>query len=141
MYLPSYNFLIHQWAPQHQGLSCEKFREWQLHNNPEYQTAKLENLLGRNKIGTHTHLLLSLFCLFEPLVYDAHSCIGLLALSLNNSLCHDCVIELSLLKTYFCIIIVTVLCSLFLCLVQIKYLMSLNQNWMRHMQYFEFLSR
>ncbi|CAB1325744.1 unnamed protein product [Coregonus sp. 'balchen'] len=38
------------WAPQHQGLSCEKFREWQLHNNPEYQTARLENLLSRNKI-------------------------------------------------------------------------------------------
>ncbi|KAM9459397.1 uncharacterized protein ACWYII_011014 isoform 3-T3 [Salvelinus alpinus] len=38
------------WAPQHQGLSCEKFRKWQLHNNPEYQTAKLENLLSRNKI-------------------------------------------------------------------------------------------
>uniref|UniRef100_A0A8C9VZN4 E3 ubiquitin-protein ligase RNF31-like n=1 Tax=Scleropages formosus TaxID=113540 RepID=A0A8C9VZN4_SCLFO len=40
-----------QWVPQHEGLTCEKFKEWQLHNNPEYQTARLEQLLSRNKIG------------------------------------------------------------------------------------------
>ncbi|XP_010893862.2 uncharacterized protein si:dkey-181m9.8 isoform X2 [Esox lucius] len=38
------------WAPQHEGLSCEKFKEWQLHNNPEYQKARLEYVLSRNKI-------------------------------------------------------------------------------------------
>ncbi|KAJ8011103.1 hypothetical protein DPEC_G00054710 [Dallia pectoralis] len=38
------------WAPQHEGLPCEKFREWQLHNNPDYQKARLESLLSRNKI-------------------------------------------------------------------------------------------
>ncbi|KAM4605060.1 E3 ubiquitin-protein ligase RNF31 isoform 2-T2 [Polymixia lowei] len=38
------------WAPEHQGLSCQQFREWQLQNNPEYQTARLENLLSKNKI-------------------------------------------------------------------------------------------
>ncbi|XP_029109578.1 E3 ubiquitin-protein ligase RNF31 isoform X3 [Scleropages formosus] len=38
------------WVPQHEGLTCEKFKEWQLHNNPEYQTARLEQLLSRNKI-------------------------------------------------------------------------------------------
>ncbi|KAL0966901.1 hypothetical protein UPYG_G00302010 [Umbra pygmaea] len=38
------------WAPQHEGVSCERFREWQLLNNPEYQTAGLENLLRRNQI-------------------------------------------------------------------------------------------
>ncbi|KAL7851635.1 hypothetical protein AOLI_G00219910 [Acnodon oligacanthus] len=38
------------WAPQHEGLSCEKFREWQLLNSPEYQNSRLELLLSRNKI-------------------------------------------------------------------------------------------
>lgn len=40
-----------QWAPQHEGLSCEKFREWQQLNSPEYQNSRLELLLSRNKIG------------------------------------------------------------------------------------------
>ncbi|KAL2097567.1 hypothetical protein ACEWY4_006774 [Coilia grayii] len=38
------------WAPQHEGLSCEKFKEWQLHNSPEYQSTRLEHLMSRNKI-------------------------------------------------------------------------------------------
>ncbi|XP_066579994.1 E3 ubiquitin-protein ligase lubel isoform X2 [Amia ocellicauda] len=38
------------WAPQHEGITCEKFKEWQLHNNPEYQAARLEHILSRNKI-------------------------------------------------------------------------------------------
>ncbi|XP_028833652.1 uncharacterized protein LOC114788884 isoform X2 [Denticeps clupeoides] len=38
------------WAPQHEGVSCEKFKEWVLHNSPEFQNARLENLLSRNKI-------------------------------------------------------------------------------------------
>ncbi|XP_066508462.1 uncharacterized protein [Hoplias malabaricus] len=38
------------WAPQHEGLSCEKFREWQKLNSPEYQNSRLELLLSRNKI-------------------------------------------------------------------------------------------
>ncbi|KAJ8406891.1 hypothetical protein AAFF_G00291670 [Aldrovandia affinis] len=38
------------WVPQHEGLSCEKFRKWQAQNNPEYQTTRLENLLSSNKI-------------------------------------------------------------------------------------------
>ncbi|XP_031419004.1 uncharacterized protein si:dkey-181m9.8 isoform X2 [Clupea harengus] len=38
------------WAPQHEGLSCEKFKEWQLHNSPEYQNTRLEHLMSRNKI-------------------------------------------------------------------------------------------
>ncbi|XP_035283722.1 E3 ubiquitin-protein ligase RNF31 isoform X2 [Anguilla anguilla] len=38
------------WVPQHEGLSCEMFRKWQTENNPEYQNARLEHLLSRNKI-------------------------------------------------------------------------------------------
>ncbi|KAI4874674.1 hypothetical protein NFI96_034602, partial [Prochilodus magdalenae] len=38
------------WASQHEGLSCEKFREWQMLNSPEYQNSRLELLLSRNKI-------------------------------------------------------------------------------------------
>ncbi|XP_056149931.1 E3 ubiquitin-protein ligase RNF31 [Lampris incognitus] len=38
------------WDPQHQGLSCSQFREWQLHNNPEHQRAMLDRLLSSNKI-------------------------------------------------------------------------------------------
>ncbi|XP_035384212.1 uncharacterized protein si:dkey-181m9.8 [Electrophorus electricus] len=38
------------WAPQHDGLSCEKFKEWQQLNSPEYQNSRLEQLLSRNKI-------------------------------------------------------------------------------------------
>ncbi|XP_030630408.1 uncharacterized protein LOC115812065 [Chanos chanos] len=38
------------WAPQHESLSCEKFKEWQLLNNPEYQNTQLEHFLSRNKI-------------------------------------------------------------------------------------------
>ncbi|XP_076838342.1 uncharacterized protein LOC143483387 isoform X2 [Brachyhypopomus gauderio] len=38
------------WAPQHEGLSCERFKEWQQLNSPEYQNSRLEQLLGRNKI-------------------------------------------------------------------------------------------
>ncbi|XP_062843862.1 E3 ubiquitin-protein ligase RNF31 [Trichomycterus rosablanca] len=38
------------WAPQHEGLSCEKFKEWQQLNSPEFQNSRLEVLLSRNKI-------------------------------------------------------------------------------------------
>ncbi|XP_015210350.1 E3 ubiquitin-protein ligase RNF31 isoform X2 [Lepisosteus oculatus] len=38
------------WAPQHEGITCEKFREWQLYNNPEYQADRLEHFLSRNEI-------------------------------------------------------------------------------------------
>ncbi|KAG7455400.1 hypothetical protein MATL_G00256280 [Megalops atlanticus] len=38
------------WVSQHEGISCERFRMWQAQNNPEYQAARLENLLSRNKI-------------------------------------------------------------------------------------------
>uniref|UniRef100_A0A8B9REH7 Si:dkey-181m9.8 n=1 Tax=Astyanax mexicanus TaxID=7994 RepID=A0A8B9REH7_ASTMX len=38
------------WASQHEGLSCEKFKEWQQLNSPEYQNSRLELLLSRNKI-------------------------------------------------------------------------------------------
>ncbi|KAG9355947.1 hypothetical protein JZ751_000791 [Albula glossodonta] len=38
------------WVSQHEGLSCEKFRMWQAQNNPEYQAARLDHLLSRNKI-------------------------------------------------------------------------------------------
>ncbi|XP_065132453.1 uncharacterized protein [Paramisgurnus dabryanus] len=38
------------WAPQHEGISCERFREWEQLNSPEYQNSKLEQLLSRNKI-------------------------------------------------------------------------------------------
>ncbi|XP_062375839.1 uncharacterized protein si:dkey-181m9.8 isoform X2 [Sardina pilchardus] len=38
------------WAPQHEGLSCERFKEWQLHNSPEYQNTRLEHLMSKNKI-------------------------------------------------------------------------------------------
>ncbi|XP_064409832.1 uncharacterized protein SI:DKEY-181M9.8 isoform X2 [Latimeria chalumnae] len=30
------------WEPQHEGLSCEKFKEWKENNNPEYQATKLD---------------------------------------------------------------------------------------------------
>ncbi|MBN3302614.1 RNF31 ligase, partial [Amia calva] len=33
------------WAPQHEGITCEKFKEWQLHNNPEYQDHILVTVL------------------------------------------------------------------------------------------------
>ncbi|XP_051552986.1 uncharacterized protein si:dkey-181m9.8 [Myxocyprinus asiaticus] len=38
------------WAPQHEGISCEKFKEWEQLNSPEYQNPRLEQLLSRNKI-------------------------------------------------------------------------------------------
>uniref|UniRef100_A0A673FGR6 Si:dkey-181m9.8 n=1 Tax=Sinocyclocheilus rhinocerous TaxID=307959 RepID=A0A673FGR6_9TELE len=38
------------WAPQHEGISCEKFKEWEQLNSPEYQNSRLEQLLSRNKI-------------------------------------------------------------------------------------------
>ncbi|KAJ8336699.1 hypothetical protein SKAU_G00379190 [Synaphobranchus kaupii] len=38
------------WVPQHEGLSCEMFRNWQTQNNPAYQNARLEHLLSLNKI-------------------------------------------------------------------------------------------
>ncbi|KAI7809611.1 hypothetical protein IRJ41_012670 [Triplophysa rosa] len=38
------------WAPQHEGIPCEKFKEWEQLNSPEYQNSKLEQLLNRNKI-------------------------------------------------------------------------------------------
>lgn len=40
-----------QWASQHEGLSCEKFKEWLRLNSPEFQNSRLELLLSRNKIG------------------------------------------------------------------------------------------
>lgn len=40
-----------QWASQHEGLSCEKFKEWLQLNSPEFQNSRLELLLSRNKIG------------------------------------------------------------------------------------------
>lgn len=43
--------LVFQWAPQHEGISCEKFKEWEQLNSPEYQNSRLEQLLSRNKIG------------------------------------------------------------------------------------------
>ncbi|TUE19849.1 E3 ubiquitin-protein ligase RNF31 [Bagarius yarrelli] len=39
------------WATQHEGLSCEKFKEWLQLNRPEFQNSRLELLLSRNKIG------------------------------------------------------------------------------------------
>ncbi|CAM4592382.1 unnamed protein product [Leuciscus chuanchicus] len=38
------------WAPQHEGISCKKFKEWEQLNSPEYQNSRLEQLLSRNKI-------------------------------------------------------------------------------------------
>ncbi|XP_051990618.1 E3 ubiquitin-protein ligase RNF31-like isoform X2 [Xyrauchen texanus] len=38
------------WAPQHEGISCERFKEWEQLNSPEYQNSRLEQLLSRNKI-------------------------------------------------------------------------------------------
>ncbi|XP_060729774.1 uncharacterized protein si:dkey-181m9.8 isoform X1 [Tachysurus vachellii] len=38
------------WASQHEGLSCEKFKEWLQLNSPEFQNSRLELLLSRNKI-------------------------------------------------------------------------------------------
>ncbi|TRY84160.1 hypothetical protein DNTS_026055, partial [Danionella cerebrum] len=38
------------WAQQHEGISCEKFKEWEQLNSPEYQSSRLEQLLSRNKI-------------------------------------------------------------------------------------------
>ncbi|XP_048020218.1 uncharacterized protein si:dkey-181m9.8 [Megalobrama amblycephala] len=38
------------WASQHEGISCEKFKEWEQLNSPEYQNSRLEQLLSRNKI-------------------------------------------------------------------------------------------
>ncbi|KAG7319474.1 hypothetical protein KOW79_016617 [Hemibagrus wyckioides] len=38
------------WASQHEGLSCEKFKEWLQLNSPEFQNSRLEVLLSRNKI-------------------------------------------------------------------------------------------
>ncbi|XP_026062522.1 uncharacterized protein LOC113045951 isoform X3 [Carassius auratus] len=38
------------WAPQHEGISCEKFKEWEQLNSPAYQNSRLEQLLSRNKI-------------------------------------------------------------------------------------------
>ncbi|XP_067109296.1 E3 ubiquitin-protein ligase lubel [Osmerus mordax] len=38
------------WATQHEGLSCQKFKEWKLHNDPEHHTTRLEILLNKNKI-------------------------------------------------------------------------------------------
>ncbi|XP_053544638.1 uncharacterized protein si:dkey-181m9.8 isoform X2 [Ictalurus punctatus] len=38
------------WASQHEGLSCEKFKEWLRLNSPEFQNSRLELLLSRNKI-------------------------------------------------------------------------------------------
>ncbi|XP_048858110.1 uncharacterized protein si:dkey-181m9.8 isoform X1 [Brienomyrus brachyistius] len=38
------------WTAQHEGVSCETFKEWELHHNPEDQAGHLENLLGRNRI-------------------------------------------------------------------------------------------
>ncbi|KAI5616909.1 hypothetical protein C0J50_23497 [Silurus asotus] len=38
------------WASQHEGISCEKFKEWLQLNSPEFQNSRLELLLSRNKI-------------------------------------------------------------------------------------------
>ncbi|XP_051556304.1 uncharacterized protein LOC127442368 isoform X3 [Myxocyprinus asiaticus] len=45
-----FSLLETQWAPQHQGISCEKFKEWEQLNSPEYQNSRLEQLLSRNII-------------------------------------------------------------------------------------------
>lgn len=49
---------LSQWSPQHQGVSCEQYRQLQLQNQPD-----LQNFLFRNSIGKHTH-----FCTGAQLV-------------------------------------------------------------------------
>ena len=43
-----------QWEPQHAGLSCEKFAQWKLDNDPEAQELGLAAHLNDNGIGRFT---------------------------------------------------------------------------------------
>ncbi|XP_055490198.1 E3 ubiquitin-protein ligase RNF31-like [Leucoraja erinacea] len=38
------------WEPQHEGISCEQFKEWKQQNNPEYQARALDSYLKQNGI-------------------------------------------------------------------------------------------
>ena len=47
-------FLVLQWEPQHQGLTCDEFQEWKRANDPEYQAQGLAAYLQENGIGEYS---------------------------------------------------------------------------------------
>ena len=57
------SFFILQWQDQHQKLSCEKFNEWLIANDPNNQAFGLKLILKKNGIGKNIQFIRLLFCL------------------------------------------------------------------------------